>query len=220
MKRILKLILVFICIACIFTMMVSAIDDSNFDHLAGLLLGDYLEKNEGNSISSIPSNAVASYNGVIITYSEVEYQRKLEELSTGITKTDIQIAEEIIHEAMLLQEAERLGLTATAEEVLAFMESMRATYTYPEGKEMIDDYCAGAGISVDEYYAIVEDNALAIITQQKLYDEIGRQYCAENGVEFTKINPPQDMMDAIDSYLNDLFDSHKDEIVYYIDVEA
>ena len=220
MKRLWRFFFIFICIFIFVAVSAIADDDGSFDYTAGALLGEYLNNYDGDSITQSPSNAIASYHGVIITRSQVEYQRKLEELSSNVTKSDLQIANEMLQEAILLDEAERLGLGATAEEISTFMKSILTTYTYPDGKDMIDEYCAGAGITVEEYFSIVEDNVPAIIAQQKISDEIGRRYCQEHGLQFTKINPPQEMMDAIDAYIEELFESHKDEIVYYIEAES
>ena len=44
------------------------------------------------------------------------------------------------------------------------------------------------------------------ILRQKLRDALGQEYCAQHGLEFTKVNPPQEMLDYLSRYLEGLLD--------------
>lgn len=217
MKKLTKFITLLLCVFLAMGIIATAASEVDIHHSIGQIWGEYLNNKNQSSRSDVPANAVASYGGITITEFEVEYQRKLGLLTSDESLTDMQIIDEMIKGQMVKHEAERLGLSATAEEIQAYMEAVKASYDYPEGKEIVDGYCEGAGITVEEYYSIVEENLPAIISKQKLRNEIGRQYCEEHGLEFTNINPPQEMLDAIEAYIDELFETHKGDIVYYID---
>lgn len=115
---------------------------------------------------------------------------------------------------MLVEEAENLGLAATDAKIEEMVDAVKAAYDIPEGKEIVDAYCAGAGISVETYFAIVRERAPRIIARQKLKDYVGQQYCMEHGIEFTKVNPPEEILTAEQDYMEELFASHSANITY------
>ena len=53
-----------------------------------------------------------------------------------------------------------------------------------------------------------------MILRQKLRNELGREYCAEHGLEFTKVNPPEDMQRYVENYLEGLLDTYRADITY------
>ena len=115
---------------------------------------------------------------------------------------------------MLVEEAENLGLAATDAEIEEMVDAVKAAYDIPEGKEIVDAYCAGAGISVESYFDIVRERAPRIIARQKLKDYVGQQFCAEHGIEFTKVNPPEEVLTAEQNYIEDLFAARAANINY------
>ena len=190
------------------------------------LAGQYLSSVLGNGSVGTDSSQVvmARYDGEAITSTMVTYQRKLNILRSeeyaADNDTDIEIINNIITDMILVEEAQRLGLTATEAEIEAMVQNAVRAYSLPEGKEMLDAYCDGAGITFDEYLAILEEQAPSIIAKQNLRDAIGMQYCEENGLEFTKVNPPAGMTAAQEAYIEALFEQNKDKIEYLIDVPA
>lgn len=164
---------------------------------------------------------VASYNGHDITIEVVEHHRKMNvyrsEEAAKEYDTDIQIVNRIIESILLLEEAERLGLSATDAEIEEMVANTTGVYAMPEGKERIDAYCEGAGITVDKYFELLREQVPRVIARQKLKDAVGKQYCEENGLTFTKVNPPKEMIQAQDAYIQELFEKHKKDIVYYIE---
>lgn len=78
----------------------------------------------------------------------------------------------------------------------------------------IDEYCKSAGITLDGYYAAIQDQLPRVILRQKLRNELGREYCAEHGLEFTKVNPPEDMQRYVENYLEGLLDTYRADITY------
>ncbi|MBQ2785376.1 MAG: hypothetical protein IJF02_02595 [Oscillospiraceae bacterium] len=53
--------------------------------------------------------------------------------------------------------------------------------------------------------------------KQRLKDSVGRKYCENTGQEFRNVNMPQDVKDAINSYIENLFARNQYKIKYYID---
>lgn len=188
----------------------SAYGDSLF-----LQMGEYLgEAQNGGSLE-----VAAAYKDQKVMMREVEYQRNMWRLknSGAAVPTDREIVNRLIEGMILLEVAEEKGLTATQAEVDAMMENTRAAYDLPDGKKTIDEYCAGAGMTVEEYYEKLERDLPDAITRQKLKDEFGREYCEEHGLEFTKVNQPPEINEAYQEYRAQLLKEHLDDIVYYID---
>ncbi|MCQ2406602.1 MAG: SurA N-terminal domain-containing protein [Oscillospiraceae bacterium] len=171
-----------------------------------------------NEISA--SDVVAEYKDYKIYGASVEYLRSMssamDEKGASRYISDRDIVNSIIENIIVLEEAERMGLTASDEEVEEMVNSVKASYDIPSGKEMIDSYCEGAGITPEQYFDIISEQLPRTIARQKLKDEFGKKYCLEHGIEFTKDNPPQKMLDATDEYIKELFEQNKKSIVYYI----
>ena len=201
---------------------VAASDESAFFQI-GQYLKEYFLTEQQVDIIEDTGYLAATYHDNIITKSTLDLQRKTRILLLNESVdnlSDYQIVNMLVKNMMLLEEAERLGLTATQAEIDSLVEDTKRNYELPEIKKVLDDYCRGAEISIDDYFALIEDYAPSIIAKQKLRIEIGRQYCEKNGLEFFTNNPSQEMLDAIEDYFDTLFEQNKDQIVYYIDVEA
>lgn len=176
---------------------------------------------EQNSIDT-EGDVLARYGESEITVATVAYRKQLKMIysdSTEAAPTDYQIVNEIARSMMIREEANRRGLDATQEEIDAMISNTELAYSLPEGKEMLDPFLTGAGITFDEYLQLLRmEAAPAIIAKQKLLDAVGMEYCDANGIEFTKINPPAELTQAQNDYLEELFANHKSDIVYYIDI--
>lgn len=185
------------------------------------LAGKYYRAAQGTvGLSEANSNTIiASYNGHNITVAMVEYNRNMnilrDEASASKHDSDLEIAEQLIANIILAEEAEKLGLSATKAEIDLMVENAIRSYSIPEGKAILDDYCAGAGISFEEYIELLREQAPNVIARQKLKNEIGKQYCEQKGIKYTHVNPPVDMIRAQEKYIAELIEQHKDDIVYY-----
>ncbi len=217
MKKKTALVCLVVCLSVLLAITgvaVAANKDNKF-HLAGLYF------NSANDNKLQDTTIIASYNGHNITANTVEYQRKMNmfrsEEAAKEYNTDIAVANRIIESIILLEEAEKLGLTATDAEIEEMVANTTYAYSMPEGKELLDAYCKGAGITIDDYFELLREQAPRAIARQKLKDAVGKQYCEENGLTFTKVNPPEEMLRAQDAYIEELFEKHKKDIVYYID---
>lgn len=181
-------------------------------------IGEFYRKAiEGQEIDK---EVVAIYKENEILRSAVEYMRQMnvmrDKQEAARYETDRDIINRIIENMIIVEEAERRGLAATDAEIEEMIKAAKLTYEIPEGKKLLDSYCEGAGITIDEYYDILREQAPRTIARQKLRDEIGREYCKENGIEFTKINPPAEMVEAIDKYIAELFAANEKYIKYFI----
>lgn len=222
-KLVIKCMLIAAVLVCAGTAFASATDDNIF-YQAGRYLKSVLSSSESNGMINSNENIVAKYNGTPISAASIEYNRNMnilrDEASAMEHDTDFNIINKIIESMILLEEAERLGLTATDKEIEGMVSSAIEAYSLPQGKEMIDPFLEGAGISFDEYIAMLREQAPRTIARQKLMDAIGRQYCEDNGLEFTKMNPPAEMVAAQKAYIKQLFEQNKHKIEYFIDVPA
>ncbi len=109
----------------------------------------------------------------------------------------------------------RLGYAATQSEVDALVENSKQAYATPEGKEMMDQYCEEVNLTIDEYFKYLGEKAPRTIARQKLLDAVGKEYCEDHGLNFTKVNPPKEMIDARDAYVAELFAQAQGDIIYY-----
>ena len=190
--------------------------DSYF--LAGELFRSAQNKAEVSTNGNV--KVVAKYNGEEILSSVVEYYKSLHNLGKTEEEyvTDTEIIHSIIENLMMVEEAQRQGCGATQTEIDNMVANTVRAYSIPEGKEMLDSYLKGVGITFDEYLEIVKEQAPRVIARQKLIDAVGRKYCEENGMEFTKVNPPAEMVAAQEAYIANLFDQNKHKIEYLVDV--
>lgn len=205
------------CLSVLFAVsgMASATNKDDAFRLAGLYF------NSAHDNKARDTTIIASYNGHNITADIIEYQRKMNVIrSTETAKeynTDIDVANRIIENIIIEEEAEKMGLTATDTEIEEMVANAIRAYSIPEGKAAMDAYCEGAGITLDKYLELLREQAPRVIARQKLKDAVGKQYCEENGLTFTKVNPPKEMLQAQDAYIEELFEKHKADIAYYIE---
>lgn len=166
-------------------------------------------------------DAVAAiYRGEPIMQSVVENQKETAELRNNTAAEAVserEIIDRIIANMIVLEEAEKRGLTATEEEVETFLaDTVYASYEMPEGKEIIDSYCASAGLTYEEYVQSVREQAPTIIAKAKWEEAIAREYCDANGIEFDSMNPGQEVIDAINDRKAELLEAHRGDIVYCV----
>lgn len=171
-------------------------------------------------------DAAQEADPVVAAYGETELRRSLvdavkknmQALSGAKAVSDKEAADQLLLNLIMLDEAKRRGLSVTQEQVDAEFEGQKKNYeSYPEVQQYIDDYCAQAGITLDAYYDAVRDQLPRTMLRQLLRDELGREYCQTHGLEFTKVNPPEEMTKYVQTYLDGLLDTYRKDITYYID---
>lgn len=182
---------------------------------AGLFFGEAMQERETDD------KVVAKYKEYEILASAITYNKNMnfmrDEQEAKKYESDRDIVNRIVENIILLEEAERRGLVATEKEIEEMVQAARLTYEIPEGKEFLDQYCEGAGITIEEYFEIIREQAPRTIARQKLKDEIGREYCKANSIEFTKNNPPIEIQEAVDEFISKLLEENMDNITYYIE---
>ena len=162
---------------------------------------------------------IASYKDFNVTKEEVEWKKEQAHL-TGekLGSTDLEIANGFIIGQLLLEDAERLGLASTPEEVDEWLDSLKqAIAEEGERLEDIDAYCAGAGITVDEYFENLRQDLPDTIARGKLKNHFIENYYKETGIA-DEIKTREDYdhaLAAYDVYREELLQAHKDEIKYY-----
>lgn len=71
------------------------------------------------------------------------------------------------------------------------------------------------GITTEQYFDTVAEQLPRVMLRQRLRDTLGQGYCQQRGLEFTKVNPPEQMTEYVDQYLDGLLQAHRSEIKYY-----
>ena len=160
---------------------------------------------------------VAEYNGMTIHSSILAQQREIYRLTDTQPPSDREIIDQMIEKKILEEEAARQGLSATQAEIDEMVQSVKDSYELPDGKKILDDYCQGAGITLEEYFDLVREQAPSILARRKLETALGQEYCQEHGLEYTKVNPPKEMTEAVDQAIEELVQAHADEIQYYLE---
>lgn len=191
------------------------------------MIGEYFKQaneNEEKSFISVTSSTLvplADYHGQVVYQADVNYYKKINVFfSSDATKTlptEEETLNKILENIILYEEAERLGFTATQSEIDEMVNNAKLAYTLPEGKEILDQYCEGAQMTVNEYFEFLEKQAPRSIARQKLIDSVGQKFCEENGLTFTKVNPPKELVEAREAYISDLFIQAKKDVKYYSD---
>lgn len=230
---------VIIAAAALIATAVSAVEGgfSESSEFSMFSLGKYLREGkekhdrETSKKSKSDTDIIARYKEYDIYRSQIEYTRNVGLMNSADNAEkyaiDRDVANRIIENIMLGEEAERRGLSATEEEIEAMLNSAREAYEMPEGKEMLDQYCAGAGITIDEYYEDLLEKAPRIIARNKLLNEISENTMedirkkmednGEKGLDPATINVMEMVQEAQDKFLAELLEAGKDDITYFVD---
>ena len=86
---------------------------------------------------------------------------------------------------------------------------------YEEVRAYIDDYCTKMGITTEQYFDTVAEQLPRVMPRQRLRDTLGQECCQQHGLELTKVNPPEQMSEYVEQYLDGLLQAHRSEIKYY-----
>ena len=160
---------------------------------------------------------LAEYNGIKVTQAMVDRQQSYGS-NSGIGDTSSQeIVERILTGQMLLEEAESKGLAATEAEIEEHVATLKKGYAdYPEVQIQGDEYCDGAGLSIDEYWAQVREQAYGTISRSKLKADFEKEYCDKTGYTgSTETQEYADMIEkAFDEHRSELLKAHESEVKY------
>lgn len=189
--------------------------------LAAILLACILLPRQGGDSTPTPSlspeEVVAEYKGQAILASQLAQWRGSYQLMGTQPPSDGEILRQMVEDMVLEEEANRRGLAATQEEIDDMVQSVKDSYELPDGKEILDNYCKNAGISIEEYFDQVREVAPSILARRKLETALGEEYCREHGLEYTTVNPPKELTEAVDQAMEELIQAQADEIQYYLE---
>ncbi len=204
MKKRSRLILVLVVVAVLLAAGAVAASQSEW-FSRGAALREAREAADGSAL-------LAEYHGHEVTRAVVDYRKKM-----GETGSDREIVNTVLRGYMMVEEAEVRGLAATQEEIDEMVEAPRRAYESGEMGEnnALDEYCAGLGITIEEYFAQLREQAPENLAHAKLRDALAREYCEEHGLEYRLGAQPDEVNAAVEAALNALFEAHKAEIVYY-----
>lgn len=189
--------------------------------LVAILLACILLPRQGGdptpTSSLAPEEVVAEYKGQPILASQLAQWRESYRLTGAQPPSDQELLRQLVENLVLEEEAKRRGLAATQDEIDDMVQSVKDSYELPEGKEILDNYCKDAGITLEQYFDQVREVAPSILARRKLETALGQEYCQEHGMEYTTVNPPEELTEAVDQAMEELVQAHADEIQYYLE---
>lgn len=159
---------------------------------------------------------VASYGETEIRRSLVDYEKQNQQtLSGGKAVSDKEAADQLLLNLAMLDEAARLGLSVSQEEIDAAFAAQQQNYeTSEDVRAAIGDWCEQTGVTTEGYFAAIREQLPRVILRQKLRDALGEEYCNAHGLTFTKVNPPEKMRDYVQRYLDGLLKKYSAKITY------
>lgn len=188
--------------------------------LAAILLACILlprQKGDSTPTPSLsPEEVVAEYKGQPILASQLAQWRETYRLTGAQPPSDQELLRQLVENLVLEEEAKRRGLAATQDEIDDMVQSVKDSYELPDGKEILDNYCKNAGITLEQYFDQVREVAPSILARRKLETALGEEYCQEHGLEYTTVNPPKELTEAVEQAIEDLIQTQAGEIQYYL----
>lgn len=189
--------------------------------LVAILLACILLPRQGGDSTPTPSlspqEVVAEYKGQPILASQLAQWRESYRLTGAQPPSDPELLRQLVENLVLEEEAKRRGLAATQDEIDDMVQSVKDSYELPDGKEILDNYCKNAGITLEQYFDQVREVAPSILARRKLETTLGEEYCREHGLEYTTVNPPKELTEAVDQAVDKLIQAQADEIHYYLE---
>lgn len=189
--------------------------------LAAILLACILLPKQGGDSTPTPSlspqEVVAEYKGQPILASQLAQWRESYRLTGAQPPSDQELLRQLVENLVLEEEAKRRGLAATEGEIDDMVQSVKDSYELPEGKEILDNYCKNAGITLEQYFDQVREVAPSILVRRKLETTLGKEYCQEHGLEYTTVNPPKELTEAVEQAIEKLIQAQADEIQYFLE---
>ena len=189
--------------------------------LVAILLACILLPRQGGdptpTSSLAPEEVVAEYKGQPILASQLAQWRESYRLTGAQPPSAQELLCQLVDNLVLEEEAKRRGLAATQDEIDDMVQSVKDSYELPDGKEILDNYCKNAGITLEQYFDQVREVAPSILARRKLETTLGEEYCREHGLEYTTVNPPKELTEAVDQAVDKLIQAQADEIHYYLE---
>ena len=159
------------------------------------------------------TRVIAQYGEYTFTEKDVNVRLEMNRATGGemAKKDTVEAAvEQLAIGKMMLEEADKLGLTATKEEIEQFLTEQKNTYKEDVAvKSYLDEYCAGAGMTIEDYWTLLEATAPETVTRQKLKGKMIEDYCEDHPDASN-----EEVTTAWNAYEQALLDQHRSEIAY------
>jgi hypothetical protein len=172
----------------------------------------------GCTASEVPKDAAydisevaASFRGEPIFKSEVETRESDEDLKF----TEYSALELILIDRVVFAGAQERGLSVSPREIDAYMESLKSSYLeYPES---IDNDRLSRGLSIDEYWTIVEEAMPLMIMRSKLQSALLKDYYGHADWDVHANEWYLVIDDIFDAYVQELLVKYANDINIYDD---
>lgn len=116
---------------------------------------------------TLPEGAAAMYKDTAISEETVAYLESTY-AQAGQTVNREKIIDQLLMNCVVEEAASQGGFAAGEDEVAALVDSQRQTYEeFPEAQEVVDGYCEEQGITLEDYWALAEEQARHTILRAK-----------------------------------------------------
>lgn len=154
----------------------------------------------------------ARYRDYEVTWKQVEQLRSVLSLTGDKGETDDRtLVDRILRSYILYDEAKALGIRVSESEVAEKLSEL----PLPDGKSTLQDYLRSLGGSLEGTLELLKQQALNALTLDRLRETLAREYCAEHSLSFDVDHLPEEVSRAVNGKIDDLIESHRDEIEYF-----
>lgn len=161
---------------------------------------------------------LAEYHGHEVTRQGVLFWQKWNTL-TGNKASEEETMRKALLNIMLEEAAEAEGLAPSPEDEAAYVASQKEAYDQlPEARQFVDTYCIYSGMSLDSYWAEIEDGAHGILARGALKNRFLDTFRTEHEAELILLDEAgqrEAEADAWEVYEQKLYESRKTDVVFY-----
>ena len=210
MKKSVLILLAVLLVVLIVGMSVFAAENETLNATIGKLF-------HGAAEEQAEAEIAATYGEISIEASTVAYYRQIEESnqSNGTVRSEKEIIRDIVSNIVLKEEAERHGLKASEEEIAEQLEIQKNMYAESEfAKKVVDDFCEGAGLSLDAYYEMIEEQLSDTITRSNLYVYYAKIWCEEHGLKYEGHKHDERLQSYVNAQIDELLQKEWKRITY------
>lgn len=183
------------------------------------LIGErYPQATDDSSVSSISNHIVAKYKDNTITESMVEYQLYIDENRPDETRynyTWSEVVDNLLAGFIIMDEASRQGIVINESDVQEILSSSQeAIENDAQVAAELSDFCAGANMTEEEYWARIKN---------QLYDSLLIQEYENHFIDEYLVKNPNATVDeakeAYEQHRSELIQEHEDDIIYYEELD-
>ena len=154
---------------------------------------------------------VAYYKKDPITHADLDACKVVYANSTLADKSDASILKILLLNKVEVDEALAQGYTVTQDEIDTYVQFYQDQYQqYKDNADSINEYCEGAGITVDDYFQKIRDGAPIDLPTSKFERSFETQYVNDNP-DITG-DPDVAADNALQAYKEELYQKHIGDI--------